>query len=358
MSEENFTVKITKSNPDDLVGVTFQKYPGKDRIFVREIKDKSPFRGSRLKPGHQVISINGCECSEMEVADVAALIRAANQDVAIVARECQSDMYSYTVAKENVHAPVGITMQQAHGKIYVHSIAETSPFRGSRLQVGDQVYSINDIPCDNMTAQSAADIIKAAQESVTIVAKERQSDIFTLTVKKETQATPMGLVVRRVNGQIFVHKITDTSPFRNTRLKVGHKVLSINDVPCNEMTANTAAAIMKAAQGTVSLTATEAKASVPTTSSGMSGKARPPPPGVKDGGAWGSGKYFGSNSGAFMTTSCIIGIFFLPACCVALVPCCFPMDNRDLYKLKGKFYTPDGKYIGTQENVGEFKLYA
>ena len=55
-----------------------------------------------------------------------------------------------------------------------------------------------------------------------------------------------------------------------------------------------------------------------------------PPPGIEEGGIWGTNKYIGTTTQGAACLGCLcLGV---PGC-IAL---CFPCDERDAYKVKGK----------------------
>ena len=362
----SFTVRATKS-PEAKWGLVVQEING--RIFVKQIDSQSSLRGTKLKIGHELISINGIACSQMAAQDTGAILRGANQDLTVEAMEHKKDTYAVVVIKDAPTASVGLRVEESNGRIVVKSMSETIPFLATRLKLGDHIVCINRVPCEQMTAQTAANIMKAAQSSLELIVKEVLPCIFTISVEKEQGNSPVGLGIKEVNGQLYVSKVSNTSPFHDTRLQIGVKILSINDVPCDGMTYKTATDIIKAAEKQVCISATESTMpSVPVATATKTPVAVAPvavtpatgqdsvvPPGLPAGGVWGISKYYGSKSKGCTVTCCVVGLFFLPACICAMCPFLRPLDERELYKVGGKFYTADGKLVGSRETIRGFQ---
>jgi len=70
-----------------------------------------------------------------------------------------------------------------------------------------------------------------------------------------------------------------------------------------------------------------------------------PPPGVADGGTWGTIKHSGGNTWGLCAAISIVG------CMVTLFPCgvfafCCPCDEKDAYVINRKVYNHNGQYLG------------
>lgn len=88
---------------------------------------------------------------------------------------------------------------------------------------------------------------------------------------------------------------------------------------------------------------------VPATSSQTTPTTSYPPPGVADGGTWGSIKHSGGGTWALCAVISIVG------CMVTLFPCgvfafCCPCDEKDAYLVNHKLYDHNGRYLGKVNN--------
>jgi len=73
-------------------------------------------------------------------------------------------------------------------------------------------------------------------------------------VEKESQHEKLGITIHKTTDGIYIHKIKDDSKFTETGLKVGMKILSINDEQCPPTVPETIA-ILKLAKDTVKIVA-------------------------------------------------------------------------------------------------------
>jgi C-terminal processing protease CtpA/Prc len=80
---------------------------------------------------------------------------------------------------------------------------------------------------------------------------------ITATVRKETKDTKVGISIAEFPDECLlkVTKISESSLFANTILKVGHAVLSINNISCENKTAKEAVQIILVAEGEVTIVA-------------------------------------------------------------------------------------------------------
>ena len=111
--------------------------------------------------------------------------------------------------------------------------------------------------------------------------------------------------------------------FSNTDLKPGMQVMSINNVPIEDLGKFQAIDIIKDAVGKVVVVgAPPSSKPKPAAGSGVV-----PPPGVAAGGIWGKNKYVGDQTTMLMLFGCLC--FGIPGLCVYFCP----QDDRDAYRL-------------------------
>jgi C-terminal processing protease CtpA/Prc len=88
----------------------------------------------------------------------------------------------------------------------------------------------------------------------------------TATVYKASPDSPVGIGLRAVNHNVYVSSIADGGLFSTTDLKVGQRVLSINNKNCQGLTSTEAIRLVKSATGSLTILATdEVVATTPTT---------------------------------------------------------------------------------------------
>jgi hypothetical protein len=77
-----------------------------------------------------------------------------------------------TVCKDSPEERLGVSLLLGAGRLYVQSIAPTSLFANTDLQVNDLVESINDINfVDNPDLRKALSLVKSAPSTVTLAVR-------------------------------------------------------------------------------------------------------------------------------------------------------------------------------------------
>jgi len=83
-------------------------------------------------------------------------------------------------------------------------------------------------------------------------------DTITAVVKKETPDSKVGITVKEMKGVIIVTGIAPTSLFAATDLKVGHKIISVNGILAEKITAMDIVMMLKAAESELTVVAGDA----------------------------------------------------------------------------------------------------
>lgn len=198
--------------------------------------------------------------------------------------------------------------------------------------------------------------------------------VFTATITKESPESKVGIGLKTVNSSnVFISTIRDDSPFVNTSLEVGHRVLSVNDQDVKGMNNKEVIGLIQAAPSTLTIVATDEVVQRPAAASKTTSAAVPEqskkkefhPRGTLPGGQWYvhvSRQFYrsslsilivhpfpatirGRNShvgGATIACAICSLLFFLPG---LLVLCC-PCDERKVYLVDGKIYDEEGRYLG------------
>merc|ERR1719330_261464 len=132
-------------------------------------------------------------------------------------------------------------------------------------------------------------------------------------------------------------------------------ILSINNVQCKGKSPSQVTQLIKEATGEIVMLVDDeikkeaAEDEILVSATAVSTESPPnqishrPPAGLEAGGRWGTAKYFGDKSLLYTLLLCV---FCAPFCCY--MACC-PQDEKDAYRINGKVYDADGKYIGNPE---------
>ncbi|CAB9505878.1 expressed unknown protein [Seminavis robusta] len=171
---------------DTELGLSFRSLPEENGFYISQIKKTGlVFKsGAPFQVGDKVISINNKSCgAQMDHKYAAKMLRESSGFVTIVAQNnntkkgdsCKVESM-ITKPYPNARAGIGFSSSDNPSKIYVCSVFFDGLFANSLLAVGDQVLSINGIPCRDLDPTAAADIIKSSPKYVTISARKFQGN--------------------------------------------------------------------------------------------------------------------------------------------------------------------------------------
>ena len=226
-----------------------------------------------------------------------------------------------TATKETPDSKTGIKfIRAANGTIIINGLSEGSLFEASALKAGQEVVSINGTSCQGKTTKEAADMIRQAEGTITIVAQSAPVKAVPVqavpvtssparivaTGTKQTKDSKAGIkFIQAADGTVVISGLSQGSIFEGSSLKAGQEVISVNDINCNGKASTDVVEIIRHAEGTVTIVAQE-KAPVR-----VQHAARPvmassnPPPGAPDGGVWGTQSYIGATTGTAACVGCI-----------------------------------------------------
>jgi C-terminal processing protease CtpA/Prc len=113
---------------------------------------------------------------------------------------------------------------------------ENSKFVKSNLKVGMKILTINETPCPEMVKEFKA-LVAEMDGKVTIVAELDEiegEERVVASIYKETKTEPLGIYLKKkiLKEGLYISEIKEDSKFGNTDLKVGMKIVEINDQPC------------------------------------------------------------------------------------------------------------------------------
>lgn len=186
--------------------------------------------------------------------------------------------------------------------------------------------------------------------------------LVTVIITKDdlTQSVGIGMGYKAQLGYTVITSIKEGAlAEKSEQLRVGMMIKSVNNIDCANKNPAEVASLLASSSGTFPILAQVPEASIPNstqraatitstatkktptaTTNGSRTKARPPPPGLPEGGVWTRKNYAGNQTTIACVVSCfLIGIF---APLVFLCPC----DEREVYVVDGKMYAADGSFIG------------
>ena len=173
---------------------------------------------------------------------------------------------------------------------------------------------------------------------------------FVVSTTKPPEGGRFSIGIKEVNGNLYISNILETSTFWNTALRVGHRLLEINGIPCQDLSPASAASLLpQSTDDCVALKVVEPRQpvvtiSATTTTTVVAEPQSPQPPGAPAGGTWTTETYKPGFAKAMIIICCIAGFFFWPAFCFV---CCalVASDTRRVYVVNGAKYLPDGTRV-------------
>ena len=250
----------------------------------------------------------------------------AGEEVAFAVAEPVTSGYTGTAFKESRDSKVGIAFRQEKPDDPITISKNSGLFANTDIKVGMQVESINGVTIDGYTRNKAISFIKDAEGQVTVVGKAVKGGAVA-TVFKESVGQKCGITLKQdaPTDYVTIGRIGEDGLFAKTDLKPGMQVMSINNMPVEDMGKMQAIQIIKDAEGKVVVVG--APLTVQSKAVAPPANAVVPPPGVAAGGTWGTNKYIGSTTQMYMCVGCLC--FGLPGLCI----CFCPQDDRDAYRL-------------------------
>ena len=310
-------------------------------------------------------------------------LAAPQQITAVYTKPTPSTMMGIVLI-ENTQNPDDVRVEikaiRETGLVYKTDLDKPSD---KRLQVGMEIRRINDTYFDNLKKKPAGsatshvtdvtNVMKAAESTVTIVARMKSDGTVTMTYTKPTPETTMGirlkerfdnnggnyrLEVMTIHDGGLVHKV-DSEKLRKDPncLKPGMEIVSINGVRFDnshtKTEANSATAatqVMKSSPATVTIMARPGRTTTLSGSRKGDGTYRggAPPPGAPPGGVWGTDTYHGHNT-SLMACLCCVCCTVFSSCII----CCNSFDKRPIYKVNNEYYSLSGQKTTATEFIDE-----
>lgn len=147
------TSTVTKSDPNQKVGLAFRKSGGANTVIIDKIAPVSPFQGSALRSGHEILCING---QRVHTARRAAEVVRESRDslTLVVSNAIRPPGTMYTMVSLAGHRDVsssgkknnyvaGLYFKMKNGLVQLMKTDEESPVAKSSMKVGDFILAVN-----------------------------------------------------------------------------------------------------------------------------------------------------------------------------------------------------------------------
>jgi hypothetical protein len=149
------TSTATKSDPSQKVGLAFRKTGGVNTVIIDKIAPGSPFEGSDLRSGHEILCINGHRVRSARRA--AEIVRESRDSLTLVVSNAirpPGTMYTMVSIADHRHQDVsslgrknnyvaGMYFKMKNGLVQLMKVDEDSPVVATSMKVGDFILAVN-----------------------------------------------------------------------------------------------------------------------------------------------------------------------------------------------------------------------
>ena len=297
---QGYIAKGIKEERTSKVGISFQKHPALREVTVFDIASDGILANQGLQVGQKVTGINGQECPA-DANEAIQLLKDAEREVILVTVDYpdseKTGTFTAVSTKASKSTKVGISTKKSNtlNAILITAIPETSLFHNSSLRVGMKIVSINGAPCPahntdaikiikntegelkieavfvedkKLEAAAAAVAVKkeeapkkaeaapAPEEEPGIaVAAEREIPMLkegqlAASVKKPSKESKVGILFyqKKSGNKVLISKVKPDGLFRNSGLKPGQTLISINGTPCPPTATEAVELVQRAAE--------------------------------------------------------------------------------------------------------------
>lgn len=176
---EFISVAVIKPSKRTELGLSLRELvDGGNGLLISGIKDKGFLKkaGAALEIGDRVLSINNQSCEGMDHKRAAKLLREAPGMVLIVVQNIGGDplIVESMISKPSPghQTGIGFSSSEPPSRVSISTIFLNGLFADSLLSEGDEIVTVNSIPCRELDSSAVADIVIAAPKYVTVVAKK------------------------------------------------------------------------------------------------------------------------------------------------------------------------------------------
>ena len=170
-------------------------YDSNSRSFLKKKKCKDScglLANSPFCVGDILVSVNKTSCAGMQVAELGALLRNLTGTITFVVQNKGGDatLVESFLAKPTPDSKTGIGLKYSprYNRLRIKHVHYSGLLVESLLQVDGRVVAINQIPCRNWDAQTAAQHIADSPRHVSIVTKAHRDAGAVLTVQDPEEA--------------------------------------------------------------------------------------------------------------------------------------------------------------------------
>lgn len=257
---------------DDDLGVdlmaTQNVKDGTSMVSIRGISEKSPFFGSALRVGMQIVSVQNIDCEGSKVEQVTKLLKDNTkpaETLVILARDAPSrppgSFLSVVVTKASSDAKLGVVLATKGGKVYIKKIADGSLGSMTEMSQGMWVHSINNKSLIGKSASEAADILSESEGYITFLCQttggsnySSPAQLVTATMNKQ-EGDKVGVAVKKTKQKLVITKNAEGGLASATDLDVGMSIIQINNVDMSGKSNKEAAEMMTGTEGLLTIIA-------------------------------------------------------------------------------------------------------
>jgi membrane-associated protease RseP (regulator of RpoE activity) len=189
------------------------------------------------------------ESSNHIVSATAEPIQTASNTNAVTPAGDRAEFLSVTFMKKIAETILGIGLrEQSDGSKFVAKLGTGGFLAQSPLRVGDKVLSINGKNCADFDRGATIQLLRQLVGTITIVAQNVGGNpkLVETMVEKPNVDSLVGIGVRRnARGSLEVSKVSAEGLFAHSLVNIGDRVISINNVGCNQMDAAQALDIIR-----------------------------------------------------------------------------------------------------------------
>jgi len=259
---------------------------GSPMILIKSISPDGAFFGTSLRVGQQVLKIQNMDCTHDQtggataeqaaklLADCAFHALESGSELTILAQNCGSQRWApgalmtVVVTKANAMDRLGVVLAARAGKLFIKKIHNGTLGSTTELQEGMAVHSINNVPMASKPVAEASTLLKDAEGFVTFLVETpgpsansalNPKQLLASTMYKASQDTKVGMGLQHHKGKgLVISKFSNGSIAESSELRIGMKVLQINNVDCKNMSTAEAAELLSNAQGCLTVVAQKA----------------------------------------------------------------------------------------------------
>jgi C-terminal processing protease CtpA/Prc len=184
---EFLSATVLKTTGDAMLGIGLMEHQD-GTIYISRLLPEGPLGQSPFRVGDKLLSINTKGSDYLDRVTAAALLRALEGTITIVAQNVGGDpkLVETMVEKAKPDSIVGIGLTcSIHGSLEVTKVIASGLFAHSLVSIGDRVISINKIGCNRISARSAVVIIRNSPRSVTFLAETHADTGVVLAASSE-----------------------------------------------------------------------------------------------------------------------------------------------------------------------------